>query len=92
MVPFSNPPLGADFSSEDLEMFSSLQKRYAKASKAVGFVIHLGAILLETGFKEIREKQYPFVKASLQGLCHPRVLTGLAIVLWFTSKVRFIAS
>ena len=55
MVPFSNPPLEEDHSSEDLEVFSSLQRKYAGVSNAVGFIIHLGKILTESGFKEIRE-------------------------------------
>lgn len=50
----------------------------------MGFVIHLGKVLAETGFREIREEVYPFVKDSLR---HPRVLMGLAIVMWFTAKV-----
>lgn len=87
MIPFTNPPLGEDLSSEDLEAFTSLTGIYAGASQAVGFMIYLGQILSETGFKEIREDVYPLVKKSLHGLCHPRVLTGLAIVMWFTAKV-----
>lgn len=69
-------------------MFSSLPKKYADASRAVGFVIRLGYELCETGFDEIRREFYPYVRDTLQSLCHPRILLGFSTLLWFTSKVR----
>lgn len=87
MIPFTNPPLGEDLSSDDLEAFSSLPSVYSSASQSVGFVINLGHVLADSGFKEIRDEVYPFIKESLHGICHPRVLMGLAIVMWFTTKV-----
>jgi hypothetical protein len=87
MIPFSDPPLG-DSSAAELEIFASLQEKYSEASRAVGFVIHLGKELRDTGFQEIITEIYPGVRDSLQGLCHPRVLMGLATLMWFIKKVR----
>lgn len=87
MIPFSDPPLGEDLSTEDLQVFSSLPNLYIEASRSVGFIIRLGDVLKESGFQEIRTDIYPFVKTSLQGHCHPRVIMGYSVMLWFTYKV-----
>lgn len=68
-------------------MFATLNGVFAEASRAVGYIIHLGHLLKESGFVEIRTNVYPFVKGALGGLCHPRVIMGYAIMLWFTYKV-----
>ena len=68
-------------------MFSSLPQRYRQASSAAGFIIHLGHVFKESGVSAIRRDVYPFVKSALRGLCHPRVLMGYAVMLWFTDQV-----
>ena len=87
IIPFADPPLSQDLSAEELEVFSSLPGIFEQASRAVGFIIHLGHVLKAVGFGEIRTQVYPFVKDTLGGVCHPRVLMGYAIMLWFTYKV-----
>lgn len=86
MIHFHNPPLGDSLSSDDLEMSSSLPKKYADASRAVGFVIHMGNELCETGFDEIRHDFYPYVRDTLQSLCHPRIILGFPQSCGFQSK------
>lgn len=88
IIPFSEPALGEDLSTDELEVFSSLPNVMREASRAVGFIIHLGHVLKESGFEEVRRDIYPFVKGTLSGLCHPRVIMGYAVMLWFTYKVR----
>ena len=87
IIPFSDPPLGQDLSVEELEVFSSLPDIFERASHSVGFIIQLGHEIKERGFDEIRREMYPFVKNALGGVCHPRVIVGYAIMLWFTYKV-----
>ena len=87
MIPFCDPPIGGDLSAEELEIFSSLPRLYTEASRSVGFMIQLGNSLQETGFDEIRRDVYPFVKQALQENCHPRVMMGYSIMLWFTYNV-----
>lgn len=87
MIPFCDPPIGGDLSAEDLEVFSSLPRLYTEASHSVGFIIQLGNILQETGFDEICRNVYPFVKECLQEHCHPRVMMGYSVMLWFTYNV-----
>jgi hypothetical protein len=68
IIPFSDPPLGQDLSAEELQVFATLNDVFAEASRAVGYIIHLGHLLKESGFVEIRTNVYPFVKGALGGL------------------------
>ena len=68
-------------------MWDNLEAIKDGASSCVGICIGLGKQLEETGYQEIRESFAPLVQKVLLGV-QPRVITGYATLLWFTSKVK----
>ena len=68
-------------------MWDDLEVIKDRASSCVGLCIALGN-RLEDGYKEIQEEFAPVVEKVLPRV-QPRVITGYATLLWFTSKVLF---
>ena len=88
---FSQPEIGANQSVEERELWDNLEVIKEKASSCVGLCISLGKKLEEGGYKEIREEFVPPVEKALPRV-QPRVVTGYATLLWFTSKVNNICT
>ncbi len=86
LIEFSLPEIAMDASLLERELWDDLEEIKNAASATAGLCVSLGMTLEETGFREIREKFTPLVQASLKG-AQPRVVTGYATLLWFTSKV-----
>ena len=86
LIEFSLPEIGHDQSVEEQEVWDSLELIKDKASSCIGLCIRLGHMLEEEGYKDIRTSYAPTVQEALTGV-QPRVITGYATVLWFTSKV-----
>ena len=91
LIHFSSPEIGDDQSADEQEVWDNLEAVKDRASSSVGLCIGLGKQLEETGYKEIREEVTPTVQAVLSGV-QPRVVTGYATLLWFTSKVLWLVA
>lgn len=86
LIEFSLPEIGHDQSVDEQEVWDNLELIKDKASGCIGLCIRLGHMLEEEGYKDIRTSYAPSVQQALAGV-QPRVITGYATVLWFTSKV-----
>ena len=86
MVPFHLPEVGKNLSEEEEEEWDEIHHKMKEASSFVGMAINLGKVLEEEGFQSIRRDFVPAVQEVLRD-CQPRIISGYATVLWFTSKV-----
>ena len=71
---------------EEKEEWDELRQKMKEASSFIGKAIKLGEVLEEEGFQCIRREFVPAVQRILHD-CQPRIISGYATVLWFTSKV-----
>jgi hypothetical protein len=88
MIPFHLPEVGKNLTEEE---WDELRKKMKEASSFVGAAVRLGEVLEEEGFLCIRREFVPVVQKTLQD-CQPRIISGYATVLWFTSKVSILPS
>ena len=86
MINFSLPEIGEDQTEEDITAWQELESTWAAASSCAGFMVSLGSELERDGFEQIKKIFIPKVQELLQGVL-PRVITGYATLMWFTSKV-----
>lgn len=86
LIEFSLPEIGHDQLVDEQEVWDNLELNKDKASGCIGLCIHLGHMLEEEGYKDIRTSYAPSVQQALAGV-QPQVITSYATVLWFTSKV-----
>lgn len=86
LIEFSLPEIGGDQTADEREMWDNLEDIKDRASSCVGLCIGLGDQLEQVGYKDIREHFSPLVEGVLPGV-QPRVITGYATLLWFTSQV-----
>lgn len=91
MVPFHLPEVGKNLTEEEEEEWDELRQKMKEASSFIGTAIKLGEVLEEEGFQCIRREFVPVVQEILQE-CQPRIISGYATVLWFTSKVSVLLS
>lgn len=87
LIEFFQPEIGANQSVNEQEIWDNLEVIKENASSCVGLCLSLGKRLEEGGYKEIREEFAPLVEKALPKV-QPRVVTGYATLLWFTSKVN----
>ena len=86
LIQFSSPEIGCEQSLDEQEVWENLEVIKGKASSCIGMCIGLGHRLEEGGYDEVRTRYVPIVQDVLTGT-QPRVISGYATLLWFTSKV-----
>ena len=86
LIEFSLPEIGQNQSSVQQDAWENMEVVKERASSCVRLCISLGNDLEEGGYDEIRKEYSPLVHNVLAGV-QPRVITGYATLLWFTSKV-----
>ena len=87
LIEFSLPEVGQNQSLMQQDTWENMEIIKEKASSCVGLCIGLGHALEGGGYEEIRKDYSPLVQNVLMGT-QPRVITGYATLLWFTSKVH----
>lgn len=82
LIEFFQPHL--DASIEEYALLPALMRR---GSAAVGAVLRLGKLFIESGIADINQYFVPVVKNALGGDALPRVVPSYALLLWFTLQV-----
>lgn len=84
MIPFQKPTIGP-VNDSDVEAFGNLTEAQKQASKAVGWAISLGRVLVEED-DHIAGPILARVKELLPGV-DPRLCVGYSLLMFFAQKV-----